>query len=233
MNENTGCKEAEISYSARSHAFAKAGWAKIAADVQSPWAAASVSAAVAADAKKSGTNRMVYITGRFKLNTGTVQLPLNVEPSDQLMQAVDTALSIKNQKVSRAKLENIFETFGHVFVTRVSLGGELISGYIAPFLTHDLGSRVMTKETMSKDTVSSLPRRAGESLILMNTCRQKIRNLLQKQEPQSGQSSASQRQILASPEESALRRAKSSPRWTKLHPYEQRSVYIMPHDLLY
>jgi hypothetical protein len=71
------------------------------------------------------SQRHCFSQGRVEFNAPGVGLSDNVELSPQFMEYIKAALKKTDSMERREELYKIFNTYGHIFRTRVSIGGVL------------------------------------------------------------------------------------------------------------
>jgi hypothetical protein len=81
------------------------------------------------------SQRHCFSQGRVEFNAPGVGLSDNVELSPKFMEYIKAALKKTDGVERREELYKVFDTYGHVFRTRVSIGGVLA---ISTFQTLDL-----------------------------------------------------------------------------------------------
>ena len=70
------------------------------------------------------SSRYVFPQGRIEFKVSSAVLE-NVQPSPQFLNAVDSAMAKSTLLEQREGLYEVFEEFGHVFRTKVQIGGVL------------------------------------------------------------------------------------------------------------
>lgn len=116
-----GTDEVIVSYSARSAAYAKHGWSKLALTISHPWVSGGMSDP-GGDASNVSSN-VVFVTGRHLQSTCQLTILGDMKPHPELKEAVDRALALQDPKQRTSKLGEVFSRFGHVYVASVEMGG--------------------------------------------------------------------------------------------------------------
>ncbi|PVF99283.1 hypothetical protein CPB86DRAFT_814067 [Serendipita vermifera] len=114
----------------RNSRYLNAGWAKAAVHVSSPYAAASVEANYRETFSKKSDQKTVYITSAMMLQRARLVLDRKKISLSQPFQAkLAEALSKQTDDEKRQALNQLFDEFGHVFPTKILLGGSYIKGF--------------------------------------------------------------------------------------------------------
>ncbi|KZP11430.1 hypothetical protein FIBSPDRAFT_186160 [Athelia psychrophila] len=115
--------EVTISFTRTAAANASNGWIDVSITGESPWVTGGARAHFQESSFESMSESTVYVNGRHNISQCKVSLPLDLEPNSDFDKAVHAALDHPDETARTKALQEVFDTWGHIFVASVEMGG--------------------------------------------------------------------------------------------------------------
>ncbi|KAG0247338.1 hypothetical protein BG011_001642 [Mortierella polycephala] len=124
--------DAITTHTERSCFYVKNGFTRATFSISSPYASASIEASKQEMSARNKTERSIWSTAKYILSRVTVHFDAKrIAPTEDFAAEIETDLSQKDDSAKRAAIAKTLAKFGHIFPTRVVLGGMLVTSNVA------------------------------------------------------------------------------------------------------